>query len=65
VPGHPPIAGLLAIHVVGEVLTGWGDTHNSFDAPDQVCPVPFTAASLAAGTLRTIVPPMSVVLTLR
>ena len=56
------LAGLEATKVTGRVLTADKlDAHNTFDNPEQVKPAEFKDCSIASGTLKTKLPPHSVV----
>ena len=56
------LRGLAVSRVDGQVLAADSMTaHNTFEAPDRVCPEAFRGASLEAGALRVSLPPASVV----
>jgi alpha-N-arabinofuranosidase len=56
------ITGAAPTQVTGRLLTAPSMTsHNTFDAPHTVEPVAFTGATLTAGKLSVVLPPLSVV----
>ncbi|HBQ64186.1 MAG TPA: alpha-N-arabinofuranosidase [Clostridiales bacterium] len=56
------LRGASASAVTGTLLTASVmDAHNTFDAPENVKPVPFTAAALEGNSVRVPMPPMSLV----
>lgn len=55
------LEGIDATRVTGRVLTAQElDTHNTFDAPEQLVPTAFNGATLSDGELRLDAPPRSV-----
>lgn len=55
------LEGIDATRVTGRVLTAQElDTHNTFDAPEQLVPMAFNGATLSDGELRLDAPPRSV-----
>ncbi len=55
--------GLNAAQVSGRILTGATmDAHNTFDAPAQIAPQPFSGATLSGGMLSVQIPAKSVVM---
>ena len=62
IPLSMALAGVSATSVTGRIVTGATmDAHNSFEQPDAVKPVAFTAAQVAGGTLTATIPAKSVV----
>ena len=62
IPVSLTLAGLQASAVSGRIVTGPAmDSHNSFDRPDVVRPVPFDGASASGVTVSATLPPRSVV----
>ena len=53
--------GLHPTHVVGRMLTGAMDAHNTFDDPDQVADQPFVSFTVTKHGLIATLPPCSVV----
>ncbi len=53
--------GMTPHHVVGRLLTGNVDDHNSFDQPDAVEDQPFVSFTVKADGLTASVPPCSIV----
>ena len=53
--------GLQPRHVVGRMLTGAMDDHNTFDVPDAVEDQPFVSFTVNQGGLTVTLPPCSVV----
>ncbi|GHH19568.1 alpha-L-arabinofuranosidase [Sphingomonas glacialis] len=62
IPLSMALAGVSATSVTGRIVTGATmDAHNSFEQPDAVKPVAFTAAQVAGSTLTATIPAKSVV----
>ena len=56
------LTGAAARNVTGQVLTASAlDAHNTFDAPENVKPMPFTGFELKDGALTVTLPAKSVV----
>ena len=53
--------GLSPRHVVGRMLTGSVDDHNTFDQPDAVEDQPFVSFTVKADGLTVSLPPCSIV----
>ena len=53
--------GLKPRHVVGRMLTGNMDDHNTFDAPDTVADQPFVSFTMSPTGLTASLPPCSIV----
>lgn len=62
IPVTLTLAGMQASAATGRIVTGPAmDSHNSFDRPDVVRPMPFDGATVAGETVSATLPPMSVI----
>jgi alpha-N-arabinofuranosidase len=62
VPVDIELRGVKPASVSGEVLTAEAmNTHNTFDDPDAISPVPFDAVRLQGDRVTVFLPPKSVV----
>ena len=56
------VHGMDVTAVTGRVLTSQAmNAHNTFEAPQQVRPEPYSGVSVTAGGLKAVLPPKSVV----